>query len=328
MNSHFGINLRIDRARAACLAASAALLCVLGACSPMQTIAGPANSAGNISLSQPAAPSPAPTNSTPPAPLATPVTVSSPPSTQTLLADANSFVLQAVAAMPAGGGYATTSVALQSLEHAITIDTSGLQIATQPIQSFCSGATYLVFLKTLALIEKNRNLITFSQPVSDFSSSLLSTLLVRGQSDGTGTWGRWNANGPGTARLFYELSAGLNFDDFTRAKPGDFMKIWWTESIGMNEEGHSVIYMGTNSNGEIGIWSSNTGNPDGTDGMGLKWFPRSSIVRAVFSRLTNPNALTLVPNLPTTDSYLAAMLSRSSTPSEMSAMIGLNSTTP
>ena len=31
----------------------------------------------------------------------------------------------------------------------------------------------------------------------------LSSLLVTGQADGTGVWGRWNSNGPGTGRLFW-----------------------------------------------------------------------------------------------------------------------------
>ena len=33
----------------------------------------------------------------------------------------------------------------------------------------------------------------------------LDALMIRNQRDGEGIWGRWNANGPGTARLFHEL---------------------------------------------------------------------------------------------------------------------------
>jgi hypothetical protein len=33
-------------------------------------------------------------------------------------------------------------------------------------------------------------------------------IISSSQRDGAGIWGRWNANGPGTARLFYELGLG------------------------------------------------------------------------------------------------------------------------
>jgi hypothetical protein len=60
----------------------------------------------------------------------------------------------------------------------------------------------------------------------------LDALMIRGQRDGEGIWGRWNANGPGTARLFQELGLGRNFDDFEEAEPGDFMKIFWSPEVG------------------------------------------------------------------------------------------------
>ena len=71
----------------------------------------------------------------------------------------------------------------------------------------------------------------------------LDALMIHGQRDGAGIWGRWNANGPGTARLFSELGIGRNFDDFEEAEPGDFMKIFWSPEVGREEHGHSVIYL-------------------------------------------------------------------------------------
>ena len=47
----------------------------------------------------------------------------------------------------------------------------------------------------------------------------LTSLLIAHQRDGQGVWGRWNANGPGTARLFTELRLGRNFTDFAEARP-------------------------------------------------------------------------------------------------------------
>jgi hypothetical protein len=230
--------------------------------------------------------------------------------------DYNDYVLQAVAAMPTGGGYSTSAAAFQDLKNSITLTPNALnlEIATKPILSFCSGATYLVFLKALSLIQKTN---------PHWKDETLKQLLVDGQGDGTGVWGRWNSNGPGTGRLFYELGAGENFDDFTKAKPGDFLKIWWNSNIGSKESGHSVVYMGTNEKGQIGIWSSNSSNPNGTSGMGIKWYARSILTRVLFSRLTKLDGIANASSIPKTDSYLADMLKRPSTPDEMHKMVGL-----
>jgi hypothetical protein len=231
--------------------------------------------------------------------------------------DYNALVLRAVASMPVGGGYSVQPSAARALAEAMALREDGIEVRTQPIQSFCSGATYLVFLKTLALARENQ---------APWKREVLEALLVKGQDDGTGVWGRWNANGPGTARLFFELGLGRNFSDWSQAKPGDFMKIFWNPHIGGKESGHSVIYLGTkdvDGTTYVGIWSSNTSNPDGTSGMGVKWYPRSQIHRALFSRLENLEALEKVLELPVTDRYLADMLRRSSSVEEMHQKVGL-----
>ncbi len=231
--------------------------------------------------------------------------------------DYNALVLRAVASMPVGGGYSTQPSAARALAEAVTLRDDGIEVRPQPIQSFCSGATYLVFLKTLALAKENQ---------APWKREVLEALLVKGQDDGTGVWGRWNANGPGTARLFFELGLGRNFSDWSQARPGDFMKIFWNQNIGSRESGHSVVYLGTkdvDGTTYVGIWSSNTSNPDGTSGMGVKWYPRSQIHRALFSRLENLEAIPKVLELPITDRYLADMLIRSSSVEEMNQKVGL-----
>jgi hypothetical protein len=143
----------------------------------------------------------------------------------------------------------------------------------------------------------------------------LEALLPKGQPDGTGIWGRWNANGPGTARLFAELNLGENFSDLAQARPGDFLKIWWTDSIGSSEHGHSVIFIGTESHGGIpylSYWSSNV-----PGGFGIKAVPLSRIHRMLFSRLENPGLLANAGSIPPSDHYLYSLQTRSSTSSEM-----------
>src|SRR5262245_54930458 len=63
--------------------------------------------------------------------------------------DLNSLVLKASAEMPAGGSYATNTAAAQGLIDAVRID-PGFEIdASEAKPSFCTTATYLVFLKAL-----------------------------------------------------------------------------------------------------------------------------------------------------------------------------------
>ncbi len=221
-------------------------------------------------------------------------------------ADLNALVLAQVKAMPRGGQYAVTRIATSRLQEAASFEKGKLQVAADTATpSYCSGATYLVFLKTLDALHRQGRL--------DLDPATANALMVRGQPDGRGIWGRWNANGPGTARLFHELKLGRNFDSYEQARPGDFMKIFWTKEVGKHERGHSVIYLGRETvNGveSVRFWSSNQ-----PDGYGEKTVPRAKIAYAIFSRLENPGLLSHWAGLPGSDPYLASLLStRSSIP--------------
>ena len=168
-------------------------------------------------------------------------------------ADCNATVLQQVAEMPQGGHYAATHVATIALERAAHFEAGKFFVLPSPDSpSYCSGATYLVFLKTIEELRR--------QGALELDPATLEALVIRGQRDGEGIWGRWNANGPGTARLFHELELGPNFADFASARPGDFMKIFWTAEVGSAEHGHSVVYLGTEMRAGVQyvlFWSSN-----------------------------------------------------------------------
>jgi hypothetical protein len=145
--------------------------------------------------------------------------------------------------------------------------------------------------------------------------------VIRGQKDGEGVWGRWNANGPGTARLFHELKIGRNFSEFAEARPGDFMKIFWTNEVGKNERGHSVIYLGTEKReGKefVRFWSSNV-----PAGYGEKSVPRSKIASAIFSRLETPANLSGIRSVPSIDRYLASLLTVRSSLEEAQLKCGM-----
>ena len=229
-------------------------------------------------------------------------------------ANLNSLILEQMRKMPSGGKYSVSHFAKIKLESAAHFESGKFfVIPTAPYPSFCSGATYVVFIKTIEALRDS------GQLKLDFAT--LNQLVIRDQHDGEGIWGRWNANGPGTARLFHELGLGSNFTDFAQAQPGDFMKIFWNNNVGRRESGHSVIFLGTTNHpdGEyVRFWSSNI-----PGGYGEKEVPRSKIAAAIFSRLETPANLSRIHSVPETDSYLASLLRKNSNFAEAIRMCGI-----
>jgi hypothetical protein len=226
----------------------------------------------------------------------------------------NSIILDQIRGMPSGGRYSasrTATIRLQSAAHFESGMFSVVPDAASP--SYCSGATYLVFIKTIEALR--------SRGALSLNYATLESLLIRNQRDGEGIWGRWNANGPGTARLFHEMDLGENFDDFAQAQAGDFMKIFWSPEVGRTEHGHSVIYLGTEKKAGleyIRFWSSNI-----PGGYGEKSVPRTKIVHAIFSRLDAPANLSRALTAPPVDKYLASLLNSRSSYEEAKAKCGM-----
>ena len=229
-------------------------------------------------------------------------------------ADCNDLILRQIREMPVGGSYSVNRVAkirLQSAAHFESGKFFTLPSSASP--SFCSGATYLVFIRAIEDLRENGQL--------DLDYSTLDQLLIREQRDGEGIWGRWNANGPGTGRLFHELGLGRNFDNFAQARAGDFMKIFWSNQVGKTESGHSVIYLGTESrNGVeyVRFWSSNI-----PSGYGERSVPRAKIAYAIFSRLERPDNLERIDSVPAIDAYLASLLRKKSSFAEAIRKCGI-----
>ncbi len=240
----------------------------------------------------------------------------------------NALILRQIASVPTGGGYDPSNAATARLGEAIAVNVDG-SLAFRPRAaepSYCSGATYLVFVKAIQALRASRKLA--------LPPAAVDCLLIRdqpnrpdrlpsewGPRDGEGVWGRWNANGPGTARLFYELGLGRNFEDFAQARTGDFLKIFWTADIGRRERGHSVIYLGRAKRDGVEyvrFWSSNQ-----SGGFGTKEVPRRDIARAVFSRLENPEALAKAQALPPVDDYLANLQRVDSSIEELRGKCGM-----
>ena len=229
-------------------------------------------------------------------------------------ADLNGLILEQMRKMPSGGKYSVSHFAKIKLQSAAHFESGKFfVIPTAPYPSFCSGATYIVFIKAIETLRDSGQL--------KLDVATLNQLVIRDQVDGEGIWGRWNANGPGTARLFHELGLGRNFTDFAQAQPGDFMKIFWNQSVGRLESGHSVIFLGTvnHPDGEyVRFWSSNIPN-----GYGEKEVPRSKIANAIFSRLETPANLTRIHDIPVVDVYLSELLRKKSDFAEATKKCGI-----
>lgn len=202
-------------------------------------------------------------------------------------------LLQSIQSMPVHGGYDGSDATKNLLAKASSHRNGSFHITPEIAKpSFCSGATYLVLLKALRT----------------GSDDLLPKI---DQQDGHGIFGRWNANGPGAAKLIADLNAGKNFTDWNSAQPGDIMKIWWTDEIGKYERGHLVIYLG-HTEDKLTFWSSNQPN-----GYGKKTIPRKKCKRVLFTRITQPQKLRSAGSLPPVDPWLANMLSKQFTWNEV-----------
>ena len=233
--------------------------------------------------------------------------------------------------------------------------------------SFCSEACYLILLKALRdwddenlnnNLKNNLNLKAISQEAWANLKPYVrrdDNALWPYQDDGMGCWGRANANGPGMAVLCAQLGAGENiyigakseydnisqyWADWDRAKPGDFLKIFWNRYIGYDaaspknaESGHMVIYLGRVESYEnntrddwVYYWSSNGSGTMLNGGYGISRCRASKIYRAVLTRITNPaafdNAKNIAPD--NTDSWLYAIgINHLGTVSELkSAIVG------
>jgi hypothetical protein len=219
--------------------------------------------------------------------------------------DPNGVIVSLTQTMPIGGGYSASTSATRALQSAVQVQGGRLHVDPSAAPTtYCSGATYLVFVQAI------QSLV----PESQLGPGLAQALAIKGQPDGVGIWGRWNANGPGTACLFRELQLGRNFTSFDQARPGDFMKIFWNPAVGRREHGHSVIYLGravVNGVERVRFWSSNE-----PGGYGDKDVLRSRIAYAIFSRLEFPANIDRSINLHPRNAYLAGLTSKESSISE------------
>lgn len=221
----------------------------------------------------------------------------------------NEKVLKAIETMPKKGGYVLTSASAKKLRDVFSWNLDELSVnAKLATPSYCTTATYIVFFKVLkSYWDEN------GYPTKEIQELFKPKL----ENDGVRIWGRWNSNGPGTAKLFHDTDIGTNFEDLSKALPGDFLKIWWNDEVGKNEKGHSVVFLKSDAT-TITFWSSNKD----TAGYGIRTIPKTMAKRLLFSRLDKPEKAVNVFNEPVTDTFLASMLTTVSSWEEVKTVSG------
>ena len=105
--------------------------------------------------------------------------------------------------------------------------------------------------------------------------------------DGQGPFWIFNANGAGVAAFLKHSGTGFSFrdDKLAYARPGDFLKIFWSENVGASEKGHQVVYTGrrvADGRDMICFWSSQKqGRKKRDGGTGALYFPAAAKARSM-----------------------------------------------
>lgn len=231
-----------------------------------------------------------------------------------LASDMNKLILDIVEEMPSGGGYELTTRPAERMMEAFSWTPTELTLEPKlAIPSYCTTATYMIFYLAL---EKFWNENSISP-----SAEILRKLKPELEKDGDRLWGRWNSNGPGTAKLFFDTRIGTNFDDIEKALPGDFIKIFWNNEVGKLERGHTGVFLGiekVNGIKMLHFWASSKS----TDGFSKKMVPLEDVKHILFSRLSSPQNFMELSRLSETDEFLASMLTRVSSWSELRRVSG------
>ncbi len=223
--------------------------------------------------------------------------------------------------MPSGGGYSASPETVNHLAgNVVRWDAATQTLSITPnnaCPSFCSAACYLVLLQALQKWEQHTGNKLPATAWHLFN-------IEENQADGHGVWGRANSNGPGFAKLVADAGAGVNFTDVALARPGDFLKIFWTPEIGRKERGHLVVFLGVEKKNDrifLRYWSANM-----PDGYGIKSTPLDSMKHLVFTRITAPQNFADISKLPQEDPILAAMLTHDFSFAQVIKMCRIQST--
>jgi hypothetical protein len=223
--------------------------------------------------------------------------------------DYNAMILDIIKSLPSGGGYSRDSSFQLPTVTAHNIGGGRWEMrAYDGFPSHCTSAAFAVYARLAAVLNNSGRI--------DLSADQIAALAPKNRMpdgttlvDGQGAFQIFNANGAGVAAFLKHSGTGMSFrdDKLAYARPGDFLKLFWSENVGASEKGHQVIYTGhrvTNGREMLCFWGSQRQNRkkrsggtealyfpaqaggEVTDGYGEVCRPRSDIKEMIFSRVT------------------------------------------
>ncbi len=185
-----------------------------------------------------------------------------------------------------GGGY-FTGISANPTESPIgyNLQFNGYELIDAPRStSYCSGASYSVFIESLNIISEKYN---------ELKPDSIRLEAIRMQEPDGGRredhikyWGKWNANGFGSQFALVQYS-GMGKEIFpSEARPGDFVNISWKSG-----NGHSVVFLSwikdKDDNKYLHYWSSQKG----TNGIGDQLVSIDRIKNIKIVRLISPKKI-------------------------------------
>jgi hypothetical protein len=234
--------------------------------------------------------------------------------------DYNTIILEIIDSLPKGGGCEVrgSRVALPVIAVHQLGGRLGLHVRDGH-PSHCTSAAYALYMHLVSRLHNSGQINLSVEQISALQA-------VKARPDGTpmldgqGPFWIFNANGAGSAAFLKHTGTGISFRDDTLSyvRPGDFLKIFWNENVGIeyfksggvnrrkSERGHQVVFTGrkvTAGTEMICFWGSQKqgrtkrgkrremryfpAQPDGKvhNGYGEVCRPRGDIKHMIFSRI-------------------------------------------
>ena len=170
--------------------------------------------------------------------------------------DYNKMILEIIVSLPTGGGYEVrgSRVALP----VISVHQLGARLGLHVRDghpSHCTSAAYALYMHLVARLHNSGQINLSVEQIRSLQA-------VKARPDGTpmqdgqGPFWIFNANGAGAAAFLKHTGTGISFRDdaLVHARPGDFLKIFWNENVGIeyfknggvnrrkSERGHQVVF--------------------------------------------------------------------------------------
>ncbi len=149
--------------------------------------------------------------------------------------------------------------------------------------SYCSGASYTVFVESLNLMYSCKNK---TMPEENYEAMRMQEPDGSRREDNVKFWGKWNADGFGTQFALVQYSKIGKKISPQNARPGDFVNISWKSGLG-----HSVVFLGWNIDEKNDTNLVYFSSQPVTNGFGDVSVNVNRIKEVLFVRLSEPDGI-------------------------------------